>query len=183
MSETTVVSGDQGAAIPERLAGLLDYYGSLTDRSERVQALIDLAGTYREVPVEVARRPFAESYRVPACESEAFVFAVPTNDGHLALHFAVENPQGLSAMALAALLAKTLSGLPAAQLVNLPGDLILTLFGRELSMGKSMGLMSMVGMVRNAARKVVASAELSAGPAAEPVNGTASAPAQTSSER
>ena len=45
---------------------------------------------------------------MPHCESEAYVWAVPNADGTLELHFAVENPSGVSAKALAAILQKPL---------------------------------------------------------------------------
>ena len=76
--------------------------------------LLDYAERFKEVPPEVATRPFDKSHLVPQCESEAYAWAVPQPDGTLKLHFAVENPSGVSAKALAAILDKTLSGLPPA---------------------------------------------------------------------
>lgn len=151
------------AALPPRLAALVEHFAGIADRSERIQALIDLADGFREVPPTLVRRPFPEANRVPACESEAFVFAVPREDGRLDLHFAVENPQGLSARALATLLAKTVSGLPAEQLVDLPSDLVFRVFGSELSLGKGLGLTGMVAMVAASARRAIA--QRSGGPA------------------
>ena len=58
-------------------------------------------------------------------------------------------------MALATILTDTLSGAPLAQVARVPGDLVYDLFGRELSMGKSMGLMGMVGMAQAAARRAL----------------------------
>jgi cysteine desulfuration protein SufE len=138
---------------PEKLTQTLDMLDSVTDRNERIQLLIDIAGRFRDVPPRVARRPFPEEHRVPACESEAFVFAEERPDGTLDFHFAVENPQGISAKAMAAILDQTLSGAPPEQVAEVPGDIVYRVFGRELSMGKSMGLMGMVGMVANMAKK------------------------------
>jgi cysteine desulfuration protein SufE len=63
----------------------------------------------------------------------------------------VENPQGISAMALAEILRGSLSGAPLEEVAAVPADVVYRIFGRELSMGKSMGLMGMVNMVRAAA--------------------------------
>jgi cysteine desulfuration protein SufE len=139
--------------VPEKLTQTLEMLDSIADRNERIQLLIDIAGRFREVPPQVARRPFPEEHRVPACESEAFVFASERPDGTLDFHFAVENPQGISAKAMAAILGQTLSGAPPEQVAEVPGDIVYRVFGRELSMGKSMGLMGMVGMVANRAKK------------------------------
>ncbi len=141
------------APVPEKLAETLDVLSSIADRAERIQTLIDMAGNYREVPPHVAARPFPEAHRVPACESEAFVFPQPRPDGALDFHFAVDNPQGVSAKAMAAILEQTLSGAPPEQVAEVPQDIVYTIFGNELSMGKSMGLMSMVSMVKAAARR------------------------------
>jgi cysteine desulfuration protein SufE len=64
----------------------------------------------------------------------------------------VENPQGISAMALAAILSESLSGVAPDQVMAVPVDIVYRIFGRELSMGKSLGLMGVVNVVRAAAR-------------------------------
>jgi cysteine desulfuration protein SufE len=69
----------------------------------------------------------------------------------LKFHFAVENPQGISAKAIAVILDATLSGAPLAQVLNVSPDIVYELFGRELSMGKNMGLTNMLYMCKMAA--------------------------------
>jgi hypothetical protein len=69
-----------------------------------------------------------------------------------AAHFAVE-PAGISAKSLAVILGETLSGAPIEEVAEVPGDIVYRLFGRELSMGKSMGLMGMISMVTKLAKK------------------------------
>lgn len=140
-------------ALPEPLEDLLSNLDLLTERSDRIEALISLGESFREVPPEVASRPFAEEHRVPGCESEAYVWSTGEPDGTVRLHFAVENPQGVSAMALAAILDRTLSGLPPEEIVRVPPEIVFRIFGRELSMGKSMGLTGMVESVRREARE------------------------------
>ena len=137
--------------IPGKLADLLDVFAGMSDRSERIQMLIDIAEGFKEVPAAVAARPFLESHRVPHCESEAFVFWSPNPDGTLKFHFAVENPQGISAKATAVILDDTLSGAPLTQVLNVSPDIVYELFGRELSMGKNMGLTNMLNMCKMAA--------------------------------
>ena len=138
---------------PEKLQALLDAFAGVTDTHERTQLLLDYAKRFKEVPPEVATRPFAREHLVPHCESEAYVWAVPNPDGTLALHFAVENPSGISAKALAAMLQRTLSGLPAADVARVDPEIVERLFRQNISMGKGLGLMSMVGAVQALARR------------------------------
>jgi len=138
--------------LPDRLERWLDTLESL-DRADRMQMLIDLAGRFRRVPPRIASQPYPVEHRVPGCESEAYVWSESNPDGTLTYYFAVENPQGISAMALAAILGDTLSGVPLEDVADVPGDVIYRVFGRELSMGKSLGLMGLVNMVRAAARQ------------------------------
>jgi len=142
---------------PVKLRELVDLFELLEDRSDRIQTLIDTADRFREVPAEIATRPFDDKHKVPACESEAFVWASERSDGRLDFHFAVENPQGISARAMAVILGETASGAPLEEVLAIPEDVPLQLFGRELSMGKNMGLMAMIAMVRNEAKKRLAS--------------------------
>jgi cysteine desulfuration protein SufE len=138
----------EASTIPPKLTDLLETFAAIADRSERIETLINLAERFKGVPPSVATRPFSEDHRVPNCESEAFVFTEPQPDGTLKFHFAVENPQGVSAKATAVILDKTLSGAPPEQVLNVPADIIYEIFGRELSMGKNMGLTGMVNMVK-----------------------------------
>lgn len=140
---------------PPKLAELVETL-ALLDRSELIDALIGIADRFEEVSPEIARRPFPAGAKVPACESEAYVFPAPRADGGLDLHFAVENPQGLSAKAMAVILGESLAGEDPARYTELSAELPLEIFGRELSMGKNMGLMGMVAMVSHAARRQVA---------------------------
>ena len=141
--------------LPAPLEDFLASLDLLTGRADRIEALVSLGEGFREVPPEVAERPFAEDRRVPGCESEAYVFSTARSDGTVQLHFAVENPQGISAMALAAILDRTLSGLPPEEIVRVSPEIVYRIFGRELSMGKSMGLTGMVeGVRREAARRI-----------------------------
>ena len=93
------------AEYPEKLQELVEGLELVGDRNDRIDFLIEIADRFREVPPRIAVRPFPEDRKVPACESQAYVWAEPNPDGTLKYHFAVENPQGLSAKAFAAVLA------------------------------------------------------------------------------
>ncbi|MFQ5751772.1 MAG: SufE family protein [bacterium] len=120
----------------ERLSVLAETFEVVADMNERIQLLIDYADRFKEVPEKIAKRPFPESHRVPFCESEAYVWLEQQPDHTIKLHFAVENPQGISAKAPAAILEQTLSGLPAKQITEISPNLVFKLFGRNISMGK-----------------------------------------------
>ncbi len=143
--------------LPDRLEGLLATLEAL-DRGDRIEMLIEVAGQFKPVPPRIAQRPFAVEHRVPGCESEAYVWSEARPDGTLTYYFAVENPQGISAMALAALLADSLSGAPLDEVAEVPADVVYRIFGNELSMGKSLGLMGVVNMSREMARQQVQAA-------------------------
>jgi len=139
-------------AIPAPLGALLEEFKAY-DRGERTDALIDCADRFHDVPPEVATRPFPEAHRVPHCESDAYVWGVDRPDGTLQFHFAVENPQGVSAKAWAVILGDTCSGQPLDQVAAVPSDVVFAVFGREVSMGKGMGLVGMVEFVTRLARQ------------------------------
>jgi cysteine desulfuration protein SufE len=138
-------------AYPEPLQDLLDTFATFEDPSERAQVLISFSDSFKSVPPEVATRPFPKDHLVPACESEAYVWAHLQPDGTMKLYFAVENPSGISARALATMLDKTLSGLTPKEIATVSPEIVERLFRQNISMGKGMGLMSMVGAVRTLA--------------------------------
>ncbi len=140
------------ASYPPRLAALMEDFSSITDRSERSEMLIGLADQFQSVPERIATRPFPEDHRVPACESEAYVWSEDLPDGSLKYHFAVENPQGISAKAMAVVLDQTLSGQPVEQVAKISPEIVLTIFGNEISMGKGQGLMGIVSVVQKMAQ-------------------------------
>ncbi len=136
---------------PPKLQALLDMISTVTDQAERAAVLIDFADKFREVPPSVATRPFPQRHQVPQCESDAYVWALRQPDGTLKLHFAVESPSGISAKALAVILDRTLSGLPPEQVARVDTDIVERIFRQNISMGKGLGLMSMVQAVRTLA--------------------------------
>jgi cysteine desulfuration protein SufE len=137
--------------IPAKLQQLLDTFDVFSDPTDRSSMLLSYADQFREVPPDVASRPFDCDHHIPQCESDAYAWAVKMPDNTLKLYFAVENPSGVSAKALAAILDKTLSGLPASVVAQVPTDIVERIFRQNISMGKGMGLMSMVQAVRSLA--------------------------------
>jgi cysteine desulfuration protein SufE len=125
--------------IPAKLQETLDDLDMLSDRQERIDYLISLAEEFTNPsPDEVPRS--AET-RVPGCESEVYIVPGPK--------IAVDNPQGVSAMALATILENSVAGASPNQVREIPEDIVYRIFGNELSMGKSMGLTGMVRMVKS----------------------------------
>ena len=61
--------------LPQKLQRFLDAFAMLETRSERIQFLIDVSDRFREVPPDVAERPFPRNQLAPHCESEAYVHA------------------------------------------------------------------------------------------------------------
>jgi sulfur transfer protein SufE len=140
----------------EKLAKVVEMFRSMADSEMRSMLLIDFADKYQEVPSRIAERPFPEESRVPYCESEAYVWLEPVKDDRVKLHFAVENPSGISAKALSAILDETLSGEEAETVAKLNPDIIYDIFGRQIGMGKGQGLMALAALVQSKAQKIAA---------------------------
>ena len=94
---------------------------------------------------------YPANHRVPACESDAYIWATQLADGGYKFHFAVENPQGISAKAVAVLIDETLSGCTAEEIAKVSEDMIFTVFGKNISMGKGQGLMGMITLTKRLA--------------------------------
>ncbi len=140
---------------PDKLNEIIEDFSTITDRNERAEYLIEIADRFPEakVPATIATLPYDESHRVPACESDAFVWAQENTDGTLKYYFDVLNPQGLSAKAICTVLDETCSGQPLDKVASLQTDIVFDLFGKEISMGKGQGLMGIVNMVQYAAKQ------------------------------
>lgn len=138
--------------MPPKLKDLVEDF-AFVDRSERIELLIEYADQFEDVPERIATRPFPVENHVERCESDAYVFPEELPDGTLKFHFAVENPQGISAKAWAAIMDQTLSGEPLETVASLPCDVVFTIYGKEVSMGKGQGLMGMADMVSAMARR------------------------------
>ena len=139
--------------MPEKLDQLLETFDMFPDPADRTGMLLSYSDQFKEVPPEIATRPFPKAHQVPQCESDAYVWALKRPDDTLQLYFAVENPAGVSARALAAILDRTLSGLPAGEVATVSCDIVERIFRRNISMGKGMGLMAMVNAVQALARR------------------------------
>jgi cysteine desulfuration protein SufE len=142
-------------AYPEKLQQVLETFDMFADPADRTNLLLSYADRFREVPPEIATRPFPEKNHIPQCESDAYIWAVKRPDDTLQLYFAVENPAGVSARALSAILDRSLSGLPPQEIAAIDCDIVERIFRRNISMGKGMGLMAMVEAVRTLARRAM----------------------------
>lgn len=141
------------ADYPPILQEYLDDFAFVTSREERVDFLISIADEFQPVPASVASKPYDEAQRVIGCESEAFVWALERDDGTLDFYFDVLNPQGLSAMAMSAILDRSCSGAPLDQVAAINGEVVFTFFGKDISMGKGRGLTELVNAVVYQARQ------------------------------
>jgi cysteine desulfuration protein SufE len=139
--------------LPAALRSVLDTFALVDDPVDRANVLIGYADQFRTVPPEIAAPPYPKDHQIPYCESDAYVWLVPREDGTAALHFAVENPSGVSAKALASILQSTLSGQTPEVIEQVSPDIVEQIFRQNISMGKGMGLMAMVQAVQALARQ------------------------------
>ena len=143
---------------PEALRDVLEVFE--TNPADRNQMLIEYSDQFSGVPEEICARPYPPTNQVPHCESDSYVFVEPLDDPattpspRLKFYFAVENPFGVSARALSAVLDSTINGLPADEIAKMPiEELVPTLFGKNISMGKGQGLLSIAAVVKRLAQR------------------------------
>ena len=141
-------------SLPPKLQAVIDTFADFPDPADRVNLLLSYADQFKEVPASVATRPFSREHLVPHCESEAYAWAERQTGGQVKLYFAVENPSGISAKALAAILDRSLSGLTPQEISTVTPDIVEQIFRQNISMGKGLGLMSMVQAVRTLAARL-----------------------------
>jgi cysteine desulfuration protein SufE len=132
---------------PESLRDMMEMFEDI-DEHGRAEILLDYSSRFQEVPSNIAERPFPEDHRVQRCESEAYVFTESAPNGGINFYFAVENPQGVSARALGAILQESLMGADAQTIKTIPHDIVFRLFGKRISMGKGEGLLGMVALLK-----------------------------------
>lgn len=167
-------------AYPPKLRELLETFDEFSEPGARADLLISLADSFREVPPSVATRPFGKQHQIPQCESDAYAWATTNADGTLAFYFAVENPSGVSAKALAAILQKTLSGVPPEAIARISPELVERVFRQNLSMGKGLGLMSMVRAVQSLAASAARARNAPVSPQDSPRDSTPDEPTEGS---
>lgn len=138
---------------PDKLQSIIDELALIEDPQDRMEFLIDYSDKFEEVPENIAKRPFPAETKVPFCESEAYVFAVRNDDGTIKYYYAVDNPNGVSAKALAQIFSITLNGSKPEDIEKIPLDVIYKIFGQSLSMGKNMGLTGILQMMKRDAKK------------------------------
>lgn len=139
------------AAIPSPLKELLATFAELDDRDLRADLLIEIAERFVTVPESIAARPYPQEHQVPSCESEVYVWAAPTPDG-VKLSFAVENPQGISARAMAVILTESFAHGTLSEILAIDSSIVQLLFGKGITMGKGQGLTSMLITAQTLAR-------------------------------
>ncbi len=136
---------------PEPIQEFIENIALIDDRAERVQVLIDMGKSFQPTAIE---KPYPAENRVPGCESEVYTWVNPNTQSTLDIQIVVDNPQGLSAMAMAQLLLEGLQNQPPALANLIDEDLVAKTFGPELSMGKSLGLTNLVRQIKAQALKL-----------------------------
>ncbi len=142
---------------PKKLKDFIEILSSVTDPAERIEYLVSYADKFKHVTEDIAVPPYPAENKIPFCESGAYVWVHPQKDGTLQFSFAVENPQGVSAKALSAILMNTISGEKAEEIANIPDDIVYKIFGQGLSMGKNMGLTGIIQYIKRQAQKIIRS--------------------------
>lgn len=137
-------------ANPVKLQEYLDTLAMFPDRQDRIETLIGFADEYKHPSPE--EFPREETSKVPGCESEVFIRTSPQGDS-FHFRYAVDNPQGISAMAMAVILENGLSGESAQTIQSIPEEIVFEIFGNELSMGKNLGLTNMLRITKHLAAK------------------------------
>lgn len=125
---------------PSKLQDTIDFLSLIEDKNERINTLIEYAEKFKEVSPDLVKRPFPQDKKVEYCESEAYVWVFKKDDGSFNFQFAVENPHGISAKALAVILKETLEDESVETILSVPTDVVMKIFGESLSMGKNLGL-------------------------------------------
>jgi cysteine desulfuration protein SufE len=137
---------------PPKLKVFLEKILSLKDETQKIELLIDYAEKYKKPPPDILQPPYPAYSKVPFCESGVFVFTVIQENKTPKFYFIIENPQGVSAKALAVILDKTLSGQSTQQILKVDPGIVYKIFGEHLSMGKNLGLTGMIITLQNELR-------------------------------
>jgi sulfur transfer protein SufE len=140
--------------LPGPLQEILDGLGGLADRGDRIRSLVSFAEAYSGPDPSAGHRPMDQAHLVPGCEIDIYAWVDVDSDGNVTLDFAVLNPQGVSAKALAVILKRGLEGQPLSSVALVPDDLISRLFGGEVSVGTTIGLTNMVRLVKALAERL-----------------------------
>ena len=141
--------------LPESLSELLSDFESITNPREKADMIRFYSDSFESVSTEIATRPYPDANLVASCVSKVYVWANPIENNVLSYHFAVENPQGVSAQALCAILDETLSGVSLDLVLQVPSDIVHIIFGKELSMGKLAGLTGIISAVKSFANQYI----------------------------
>ena len=135
---------------PKPLQDLLEVFGEIDDRDERTEMLIYWSDKYKRADKSITGpKPYSDAYKVPSCESEAYVWSKTRSNATLDFHYVVENPQGLSAKTISAILSLTVSGEKLEEISVLESnDIVKTLFGTYMGIVRTQGLRGIVKMTR-----------------------------------
>ncbi len=129
-----------------KLDKIVSFFESM-DNQEKINYLIDYSDRFKEVPDSIASKPYPKEKKVEYCESGVYVWTVINPDGTPKFYFHIENPHGVSAMALCSILDEGLEGATIDDILNLDTEIVYRIFGHNLSMGKNLGLIGIIQMI------------------------------------
>ena len=132
---------------------MLDTFAMFADPADRTNLLLGYADQFKEVPREVAARPFGRDHLVPHCESEAYVWALKQPDGTHEALLRGREPVGRVGQGAGGHPPPDRSpGSRPPRSPPITPDIVEQIFRQNISMGKGLGLMSMVQAVQALAR-------------------------------
>ena len=136
-------------SIPSELQEILALVEGANDYEEKCDLLIEFAGTFKPCDPNKYSYPYNKDHQVPGCESEVYLWVNKRDGGTFTFDVIVENPQGISAKALAQILIEGLRNSSADEIQAVPEDIVYRIFGSSLSMGKGQGLMGMIRLLKH----------------------------------
>lgn len=143
-------TGGTPQQLPQALAEIRDDFLSL-EEPERLQLLLEFADELPEMPARLADHPELQE-RVVECQSPVFI-VLELNDGIVTMH-AKAPPEAPTTRGFASILAQGLTGLPADEMLAVPGD-----FPQMLGLTRAVSplrISGMTGMLMRAKRQVSA---------------------------
>jgi sulfur transfer protein SufE len=136
-------------SLPSELQDILALVEGTQDYEEKCDLLIEFAGSFKPCDPNKYTYPYDKNHQVPGCESEVYLWVNKNAEGAFSFDVIVENPQGISAKALAQILIEGLRSANADAIQAIPEDTVYRIFGTSLSMGKGQGLMGMIRLLKH----------------------------------
>jgi len=139
----------------DKLEKIVSFFEKM-DNQEKINYLIDYSERFKEVPESIASKPYPKENMVEYCESGVYVWIVMNPDRTPKFYFHIENPHGVSAMALCSILDEGLEEAKLNDILYLDTEIVYKIFGHNLSMGKNLGLIGIIQMIQRQVKQLTA---------------------------